>query len=144
MKYYNNFMVCLTLNFTTLNLFKKICNGSLIVYDFLFLKLQKRPPLYTWPRYYPNSETGHFSKYELNNLGWTVCLSSHHLWHFQGGVSGFFDVSQEELRLNYYINRSNPQVHIENVQALSQKVTEARQRVANPQNKNQIYQETFQ
>ena len=58
-----------------------------------------------------------------------------------GGISGFFDVSPEELRMNYLINRSNPSVHSESVQILSQKVNEIRQRLRNDGNRDQIYQE---
>jgi len=58
-----------------------------------------------------------------------------------GGISGFFDVSPEELRINYLLNRSNPAVHVESVNLLSQKLSETRQQARNPMSRDQLYQE---
>lgn len=79
-----------------------------------------------------------------------VQMEKCHIWPFScyavvkemaGGISGFVDVSPEELRINYLLNQNNLAVHNDSVNILSAKVNETRQRLRNSGNRDQIYQE---
>lgn len=59
----------------------------------------------------------------------------------KGCISGFVDISPEELRINYYINKANPAVHTESVNKMAQKMNENRHRLKSGINPDQIYTE---
>jgi len=59
----------------------------------------------------------------------------------KGGFSKTFDISPEELRLNFYLNKDNPQVHVESMKKLNERVIENRNFLRNSSNKSAIYQE---
>lgn len=59
----------------------------------------------------------------------------------KGGFSKTFDISPEELRLNFYLNKDNTQVHVESMKKLNERVIENRNFLRNSSNKSAIYQE---
>merc|ERR1719383_364675 len=60
----------------------------------------------------------------------------------KGGHSGFLDISQDELRLHYYMNKNNPQVYLNSMKELTDHVTHIRNTMKNPGSAgDQLYQE---
>jgi len=59
----------------------------------------------------------------------------------KGGFSKTFDISPEELRLNFYLNKDNTQVHLESMKKLNERVVQNRNYLRNSSNKSAIYEE---
>ncbi|CBY42790.1 unnamed protein product [Oikopleura dioica] len=59
----------------------------------------------------------------------------------KGGFSKTFDISPEELRLNFYMNKDNTQVHVESMKKLNERVIQNRNYLRNSSNKTAIYEE---
>ena len=58
----------------------------------------------------------------------------------KGGFSKTFDISPEELRLNFYLNKDNTQVHLESMKKLNERVVQNRNYLRNSSNKSAIYE----